>query len=675
MAKAVPAQPSNPSREYIRLGGRVVAIENPPPPGVATPTFDQTAGTYHSSMTVNISTVTAGAIIRYTLDGTTPSETNGTVGNAATVSSTETLQAIAYKTGMADSGIASATYTITEAVSQPSTPSGPGAVATGASATYSTGGSTSSFGNPVQYQFDWGDGSNSGWLPTGTVSASHSWSSGTSFAVTAQARSATNPSVLSAVSSALNVAVGEFVSQPTIPAGPSTVVGGTLGTYSTGGSTDNLGNAVQYLFTWGDGSSSGWLPVGTTSASYNWPSKGTFAVTAQARSAFNPSVLSTVSSALSVTTTEAVSQPSTPSGPATVTAGAPATYSTGGSTDNFGFPIQYLFNWGDGSNSGWLTTGTVSASHSWSSGTSFAVTAQARSATNPTILSILSSSLNVTIAEAVSPPSIPSGPTPVAVGGTATYSTGGSVDNLGNPVQYIFYWGNGSNSGWLPVGTASFTFPSGGNYSVTAQARSATNPSAVSAVSSRLIVVVPYAFISISNQSFQDTDPFLVTVSTNLVNAPFQFCANQNGAFWGCLNYTTDSGGNWSQSGYFNPSTDGSWQEWVVFNPASGMVQSNTISFTVSAPPPYANLNMGTSFQSTDSYYMWMYSNQLNQPFSLCAYKNGSFWGCMDGFTMPSSGYWYLTGPFDSGAIGSWEEYVQFANGVLSNAVFFTVSP
>ena len=41
----------------------------------AAPTFSPAAGTYSSAQTVTISTTTSGATIRYTTDGSTPSET------------------------------------------------------------------------------------------------------------------------------------------------------------------------------------------------------------------------------------------------------------------------------------------------------------------------------------------------------------------------------------------------------------------------------------------------------------------------------------------------------------------------------------------------------------------------------------------------------------------------
>lgn len=84
-------------------------------PQVAAPTFSPGQGTYTSAQTVTISTTTSGATVRYTLDGSTPSQTNSTVGTSVNISSTATLKAIAYKSGMTDSSVTSATITITSA--------------------------------------------------------------------------------------------------------------------------------------------------------------------------------------------------------------------------------------------------------------------------------------------------------------------------------------------------------------------------------------------------------------------------------------------------------------------------------------------------------------------------------------------------------------------------------
>ncbi len=76
--------------------------------------FSPAGGTYTSAQTVTISTPTPGASIRYTTDGSTPSETAGTLySGPVTVASALTLNAIAYESGMIDSAVSTAAYTIT----------------------------------------------------------------------------------------------------------------------------------------------------------------------------------------------------------------------------------------------------------------------------------------------------------------------------------------------------------------------------------------------------------------------------------------------------------------------------------------------------------------------------------------------------------------------------------
>lgn len=81
---------------------------------VAAPGFDPGGGTYSSGQSVTITSATSGASIRYTTDGSNPTSSSGTVYAApVSISATTTLKAIAYKSGMTDSSVTSATYTIT----------------------------------------------------------------------------------------------------------------------------------------------------------------------------------------------------------------------------------------------------------------------------------------------------------------------------------------------------------------------------------------------------------------------------------------------------------------------------------------------------------------------------------------------------------------------------------
>jgi hypothetical protein len=79
---------------------------------VATPTFSPVAGTYGSAQAVTLSDATAGATIYYTTNGTTPTTNSAVYGGPITVSSTETLEAIAVLSSYSNSAVAIAAYVI-----------------------------------------------------------------------------------------------------------------------------------------------------------------------------------------------------------------------------------------------------------------------------------------------------------------------------------------------------------------------------------------------------------------------------------------------------------------------------------------------------------------------------------------------------------------------------------
>jgi len=79
---------------------------------VATPTFSPGGGTYTGSVTVSISDATSGATIHYTTDGSTPTVSSAVYSGALTFTQTTTLKAMAAASGMTNSVVASATYTI-----------------------------------------------------------------------------------------------------------------------------------------------------------------------------------------------------------------------------------------------------------------------------------------------------------------------------------------------------------------------------------------------------------------------------------------------------------------------------------------------------------------------------------------------------------------------------------
>ena len=81
-------------------------------PQAAAPTLSPAAGAYASAQTVTLSDSTTGASIYYTIDGSTPSTSSTKFTSSITVSSTETIEAMAAASGYTNSAVASAVYTI-----------------------------------------------------------------------------------------------------------------------------------------------------------------------------------------------------------------------------------------------------------------------------------------------------------------------------------------------------------------------------------------------------------------------------------------------------------------------------------------------------------------------------------------------------------------------------------
>jgi N-acetylneuraminic acid mutarotase len=84
-----------------------------PLPLAGTPVFNSAAGSYNTIQTVTIADAANGSVIYYTTDGTTPTTSSPVYSGPITVSSNETLEAIATASGCYPSDVAIASYTIT----------------------------------------------------------------------------------------------------------------------------------------------------------------------------------------------------------------------------------------------------------------------------------------------------------------------------------------------------------------------------------------------------------------------------------------------------------------------------------------------------------------------------------------------------------------------------------
>src|SRR6202007_1937314 len=87
---------------------------------VSPPALSPVGGTYTSSVTVTITDSTSGATIYYTTDGSTPTTGSTPYSSPITLTQSATVKAMAAATGMTNSSVASASYTIQQQVVTPS---------------------------------------------------------------------------------------------------------------------------------------------------------------------------------------------------------------------------------------------------------------------------------------------------------------------------------------------------------------------------------------------------------------------------------------------------------------------------------------------------------------------------------------------------------------------------
>ncbi|MEK7153416.1 MAG: chitobiase/beta-hexosaminidase C-terminal domain-containing protein, partial [Patescibacteria group bacterium] len=85
------------------------------PSQVNAPSFSIAAGTYASAQSISLSTTTSGAVIYYTLDGSTPNVGSPTYSGPFNLGASATVRAMAMKSGALDSSFTSSNYTITVA--------------------------------------------------------------------------------------------------------------------------------------------------------------------------------------------------------------------------------------------------------------------------------------------------------------------------------------------------------------------------------------------------------------------------------------------------------------------------------------------------------------------------------------------------------------------------------
>jgi len=211
---------------------------------VATPTFSPVSGTYNTYQSVALSSSTSGATIKYTTDGSAPSQTNGTAySTAIPIQSTTTLKAIAYKVGMTDSDVGSSIYTIQLLTVATPTFS----VAAGTyNATQSVSITTTTSGALVYYTTDGSTPTTSSTLYSGAVSVTANTTLN-AIAVKSGMNNSLTASTVYVINCAIPVltpATGTYNSVQTVSM--STTTSGATIYYTTDGTTTPTAASAQY---------------------------------------------------------------------------------------------------------------------------------------------------------------------------------------------------------------------------------------------------------------------------------------------------------------------------------------------------------------------------------------------------------------------------------------------
>lgn len=346
-------------------------------------------------------------------------------------------------------------HTITISSQPPSTPSAPSGPTSGdhnTGYTYTTS-TTDPESDQVYYWFDWDDGSNSGWVGPyasgATGSSTHSWSAPDTYDIRVKAKDAGDSE--SGWSSTTTVTMANTAPPvPNAPSGETSGHHGTSYTYTTNTVTDPEGDSVEYLFDWDDGTDSGW--VSSPSASHDWNDVDTFSVKVKSRDDWDESGWS---SSLSVSMdNRAPNTPGAPSGSTNCKLDEDYTY-TASTTDPDGDSLQYYFDWGDGTNSGW---GSGLASNSWDTEGDYDVVVKARDDWDESSWSPV---LVVQVRE--------SGPTADA-DGPYTGCIGESVQFYGSATEgetpYTWFWDFGDGVGTSTDQNPTYIYSSPDNYIV-----------------------------------------------------------------------------------------------------------------------------------------------------------------------------------------------------------------
>ena len=310
-------------------------------------------------------------------------------------------------------------------------------------------------GTVSDYYFDFGDGSNSGWVQTSTIS--HQYSDGTK-TYTAKLSVRDDDSAISTNIAGIKIKVNNRLPIPKLTVNPIEAYTYEDIMCNAELSTDLDGEISSYYFDFGDEINSGWITTPSISHQY---SDGTKKYTISLKVIDDDGVVSTDIPTTEITIKNRKPVPSLIVENLDIYVLDEVILDASGSYDLDGGELEYYFDFGDGTSSNWITNSVIR--HTYTKGTQDysieLIIKDSDSETNTT-------DFLITVINRV--PHADAGlDQNVEVNQIVNFDGSRSFDPDGNILSYNWDFGEGTTSGWLNTAKTTHSYNKPGDYTIT----------------------------------------------------------------------------------------------------------------------------------------------------------------------------------------------------------------
>ncbi len=310
-------------------------------------------------------------------------------------------------------------------------------------------------GNVMDYYFDFGDGTNSGWVQTASIS--HSYSDGT-ITYKSKLKVRDDDGAISTNLAEVEITVNNREPEPNLSVDPINAFTYEDISCNAELSSDLDGIITSYYFDFGDGTTSGWITTSSISHQYT---DGTKKYTISLKVKDDDGVVNTDIPTAEITIKNRKPVPSLVIDNTDIYTLEEVTFDASGSYDQDGNDLEYYFDFGDGSNSDWGTDAIVK--HTYLIGpkeyTILLKVKDSDGEINTTSFDILVKNL-APVANAGLDQS-------VFVNQIVNFDGSGSYDSDGSISSYNWAFGDGTTSGWSDSTKTTHSYDEPGNYTVT----------------------------------------------------------------------------------------------------------------------------------------------------------------------------------------------------------------